>query len=90
MPKALPPTTLRPACPMPASASCWWTRPQAILTILYGIDQQDELEHTIYELIKAYADDEEVNTGSCILYSHTVDLIPSSIELSALEIPLYS
>ena len=75
---------------MPASASCWWTRPQAILTILYGIDQQDELEHTIYDLIKAYAENEEVNTGSCILYSHTVDLIPSSIELSALEIPLYS
>ena len=64
--------------------------PQASLTILYGIDQPDELEHTNCDLMKACADDEEEDTGSCILYSHTVDLIPSSIELSTLEIPLYS
>ena len=62
--------------------------PQASLTILYGIDQPDELEFTICDLMKACAEDKEMAAEACILHEHTVDLIPSSIELSTLEISL--
>ncbi len=62
--------------------------PQASLTILYGIDQPDELEFTICDLMKACAGDNEMEADARILQEHTVDLIPSSIELSTLEISL--
>ena len=62
--------------------------PQASLTILYGIDQPDELEFTICDLMKTCAEEKEMATDACILHEHTVDLIPSSIELSTLEISL--
>ena len=62
--------------------------PQASLTILYGIDQPDELEFTICDLMKACAEDKEMTAEVCILHEHTVDLIPSSIELSTLKISL--
>lgn len=62
--------------------------PQASLTILYGIDQPDELEFTVCDLMKACAEDKEMAAEACILHDHTINLIPSSIELSTLEISL--
>ncbi|NBI78489.1 ParA family protein [Anaerotruncus colihominis] len=61
--------------------------PQASLTILYGIDQPDELEFTVCDLMKACAEDKEMVAEACILHEHTVDLIPTR-ELSTLEISL--
>lgn len=62
--------------------------PQASLTILFGIDQPDELEYTVGDLMKARAEADEMPLNTCILTKDGVDLIPSNIGLSRLEITL--
>ncbi|MBP3622427.1 MAG: ParA family protein [Lachnospiraceae bacterium] len=63
--------------------------PQGDLTTCLGWRNQDELENTLATYIKDVMDDKEVNLLEGVLHHEEgVDLIPSNIELSALEMQL--
>lgn len=63
--------------------------PQSNLTMCFGIDRPDELETTIYDLMMCIIDEKELpNKSKCILSFNNLDLIPCSIELSAVEMSL--
>ncbi|MCR4441251.1 MAG: AAA family ATPase [Peptococcaceae bacterium] len=63
--------------------------PQANLTMCFGIDRPDELKTTIYHLMMAAVEDKELpDRGEYLLSFSNLDLLPSSIELSAVEMSL--
>ncbi len=63
--------------------------PQSNLTMCFGIDRPDELESTIYDLMTNMIEEKPIpEKGKCVLNFGGIDLIPSSIELSAVEMSL--
>lgn len=65
--------------------------PQSSLTVCCGIEEPDELEFSIYHLMKAVIDDKESpEIEKCIQKMGKMDLIPCSIELSAIESALFN
>lgn len=63
--------------------------PQSNLTMCFGIDRPEELECTIYHLMMAVIEEVAIpEKEKFILHIGKVDLIPSSIELSAVEVNL--
>lgn len=63
--------------------------PQGDLTTCLGWKNQDEMSNTLAELMQKNLDDEQVNLRDVILTNgEGVDLIPSNIELSAMETQL--
>ncbi|MGL5439541.1 MAG: ParA family protein [Filifactoraceae bacterium] len=65
--------------------------PQSSLTICFGVEEPDDLDTSIYHLMKLAIDDKELpNDRNYILGSGNLNLIPSSIELSAIETALFN
>lgn len=65
------------------------TDPQASLTIALGNPQPDNLEITLTDLMKKVINEEPIAPGEGILHHpEGVDLVPSSIELSGMEVSL--
>ena len=65
------------------------TDPQASLTISLGNPRPEELPETLTDLMKKTAGDEAIGTGEGILHhGEGIDLVPSSIELSGMEVSL--
>jgi len=63
--------------------------PQSNLTMCFGIDRPEELKTTIYDLMICVIDEKELpDKSKCILSFNNLDLIPCSIELSAVEMSL--
>jgi chromosome partitioning protein len=63
--------------------------PQASLSISLGFDEPDKLEETLVEILSKVVNEEEVPDGyGAISIRENVDLVPSNIELSAVEISL--
>lgn len=63
--------------------------PQGSLSISLGYTEPDKMETTLVDIISHIVNDEDVPTGlGVIRYHDKVDLIPSNIELSAVEISL--
>lgn len=63
--------------------------PQASLTISLGYPRPDELPVTITDLMRRVLEEEPIAPGEGILHhAEGVDLIPSSIELSGMEVSL--
>ncbi len=62
--------------------------PQADMTKSLGIDEPDELETTISTLMLAVINEEGVTTEGIIHHKENVDIVPSNIELSGLEVSL--
>lgn len=62
---------------------------QASMTDCFGIEKPEELEITLYHLMMAVINETELpNKKEYIIQREGVDIIPSSIELSAIEINL--
>ena len=62
---------------------------QGNLTEMLGWQQPDKLEHTLSNLLEKVICDEPLNIEEGILYHEEgVDLIPSNIELSGMEVVL--
>lgn len=63
--------------------------PQSNLTMCFGIDRPDELQTTIYDLMMCIIDEKELpDRREYILSFNNLDLVPCSIELSAIEMSL--
>lgn len=63
--------------------------PQGSMTISLGYPDHEEMEHTLASLMMNIVNDEEINIDQTILHhKEGVDLIPSNIELSAIEVSL--
>lgn len=63
--------------------------PQASLTISLGYPQPDQLSTTLSDLMGKILTDEPIMHGEGVLHhAEGVDLIPSSIELSGMEVSL--
>lgn len=63
--------------------------PQSNLTMCFGIEKPDEIKSTIYHLMTAVIEERELPDRSEYIQSFgSIDLIPSSIELSAVEVNL--
>ncbi|MCX7748217.1 MAG: AAA family ATPase [Clostridia bacterium] len=63
--------------------------PQSNLSMCFGIDRPDELKTTIYDLMVCIIDEKVLpNKSEYILSFNNLDLIPCSIELSAIEMSL--
>ncbi len=63
--------------------------PQASLTISLGYDEPDKLEDSLVDILTMVVNDEEIpDNFAAIKIRDNVDLIPSNIELSAVEISL--
>ncbi|WP_024866347.1 ParA family protein [Butyrivibrio sp. FCS014] len=63
--------------------------PQASLTISLGYDEPDKLEDSLVDILTMVVNDEEIpDNFASIKIRDNVDLIPSNIELSAVEISL--
>lgn len=63
--------------------------PQSNLTMCFGIDRPDELETTIYDLMTCVIEERELpEKEKCAMRYGNIDLIPCSIELSAVEMSL--
>lgn len=63
--------------------------PQSNLTMCFGIDRPEELETTIYDLMMCVIDEKKLpDKNRYILSFNNLDLIPCSIELSAVEMSL--
>ena len=63
--------------------------PQSNLTMCFGIEKPDEIKTTIYHLMTAVIEEKELpDRSEYILSFGSLDLIPCSIELSAVEVNL--
>lgn len=63
--------------------------PQRSLTICFGIDQPEELDTTIYNLMTSFIEEKKLpDKASYTISKNGLDLIPCSIELSAVEVNL--
>lgn len=65
--------------------------PQGSLTVSLGIQTPDELPVSLSTVMQAVVEDTEV-PGSCGILRHEegIDLLPSNIELSGLEVSLFN
>ncbi len=62
---------------------------QASLTVSLGYQQPDQLDCTITTAMAAAIEEKEVSLQEMILpHSEGIDLLPSNIELSAMEVTL--
>jgi len=62
---------------------------QASLTVSLGYQQPDQLDYTITTAMAATIEEKEVSLQEMILpHSEGIDLLPSNIELSAMEVTL--
>ncbi len=63
--------------------------PQSNLTMCFGVDKPEELDTTIYHLMLAAIEEENLpDKLKYIISKGNIDLIPCSIELSAIEVNL--
>ena len=63
--------------------------PQGSLTISLGYEEPDEMEYSLATLMLNIVNDEKLNIDKIILHhKEEVDLIPSNIELSGIEVSL--
>ena len=63
--------------------------PQGSLTISLGFSEPDKLKTSLVDILSRVVNDEDIPENFAILnYKENVDLIPSNIELSAVEISL--
>ena len=63
--------------------------PQASLSISLGYDEPDKLEVSLVDILSNVVNEEEIPENYAVLnVRENVDLIPSNIELSAVEISL--
>ena len=63
--------------------------PQGSLTISLGIKKPDELNSTLANVMQGIVEDKELSLGFCLLKTQEgIDLMPSNIELSGIEIRL--
>ena len=63
--------------------------PQGSLTISLGYEEPDEMEYSLATLMLNIVNDEKLDTQKTILHhKEEVDLIPSNIELSGIEVSL--
>ncbi len=63
--------------------------PQGSLTVSLGIKRLDELGLTLANVMQSIVDDKELSSGFCLLKTEEgMDLMPSNIELSGIEIRL--
>ena len=63
--------------------------PQGSLTISLGYEEPDEMEYSLATLMLNIVNDEKLNIDKTILHhKEEVDLIPSNIELSGIEVSL--
>lgn len=63
--------------------------PQGSLTISLGVKKPDELNSTLANVMQRIVDDKELSSGFCLLKTDEgMDLMPSNIELSGIEIRL--
>ncbi len=59
--------------------------PQGSLTVSLGVKNPDELDVSLSSLMDASINDEPVPAGAILRHREGVDLLPSNIELSAME-----
>lgn len=60
--------------------------PQASLTLALGFTHPDELNPTLYDVMKTIADDRELTTPITLMKNNEgVDLLPANIELAGIE-----
>lgn len=63
--------------------------PQGSLTISLGIKNSDKLNLTLANVMQSIVEDKELTSGFCLLKTgEGIDLMPSNIELSGIEIRL--
>lgn len=63
--------------------------PQGSLTLSLGVKNPDELESTLANVMERIVDDREFNSGFAVLRTDEgIDLMPSNIELSGIEVRL--
>lgn len=63
--------------------------PQASLTISFGYPQPEDLPVTVTDMMKKVVEDAAISPGEGILHhAEGIDLMPSSIELSGMEVSL--
>lgn len=63
--------------------------PQGSLSICLGYSEPDKLKNTLVDILSMVVNEEEIPEDYAIInYKENVDLIPSNIELSAVEISL--
>lgn len=63
--------------------------PQGSLTISLGIKNPDKLNSTLANVMQSTVEDKELTSGFCLLKTEEgIDLMPSNIELSGIEIRL--
>ena len=63
--------------------------PQGSLTLSLGIKNPDELDSTLANVMERIVDDEEFKSGYALLRTEEgIDLMPSNIELSGIEVRL--
>lgn len=63
--------------------------PQGSLTISLGIKNSDKLNLTLANVMQSIVEDKELTSGFCLLKTEEgIDLMPSNIELSGIEIRL--
>ena len=64
------------------------TDPQADMTKCLGVENPDELVDTVATMMLDMINEEEINLKSILTHEEGVDFIPSSIELSGMEVSL--
>ena len=64
--------------------------PQSSLTVSLGVKNSDELELSLSSLMQSVIDDTKPPGNAIISHPEGVDLIPSNIELSAMEVGLFN
>ena len=64
--------------------------PQSSLTVSLGVKNSDELEVSLSSLMQSVIDDTKPPGNAIISHTEGVDLIPSNIELSGMEVGLFN
>lgn len=63
--------------------------PQGSLTLSLGVKNPDELDSTLANVMERIVDDKEIKSGFAVLRTEEgIDLMPSNIELSGIEVRL--
>lgn len=63
--------------------------PQGSLTLSLGVKNPDELDSTLANVMERIVDDKEFKSGFAVLRTEEgIDLMPSNIELSGIEVRL--
>ena len=64
--------------------------PQSSLTVSLGVKNSDDLPVSLSSLMQSVIDDTKPPGNAIISHSEGVDLIPSNIELSGMEVGLFN